>query len=62
MLGDPLKKLLGKLLTSEYGQDLVEYSFLMVCFALACVAAGHSLSSSIAQVFNAVGSTLTSSN
>ena len=62
VLGDPMKTILANLHKSESGQDLVEYSLIMLSFGLAWVAAAHSLSSSIAQVFNNVGSTLTSAN
>lgn len=57
-----MKAMLHNLLRDETGQDLVEYSLLMFCFGLAWVATAHSLSSNIAQVFNNIGSTLTSAN
>ena len=57
-----MKKMLSNLLKDESGQDLVEYSLIMLSLGLAWVAAANSLSSHIAQVFNNIGSTLTSSN
>lgn len=57
-----MKRTIVALIKGDSGQDLVEYSLIMLCFGLGWVAAANSVSSSIARVFNGVGSSLTSVN
>jgi pilus assembly protein Flp/PilA len=51
----------ASLLEDETGQDLVEYALVVALIALGSVAALKSLTNSISDVFQTVGSSLTSS-
>lgn len=53
--------LFAVLLADESGQDLVEYALVVALIALGSVAAMKSLTNSISDVFQTVGSNLTSS-
>lgn len=49
------------LLSSDEGQDLVEYALIVALISLAAVAGMNALASDINSAFNTVGSTLNSS-
>jgi Flp pilus assembly pilin Flp len=51
--------LLERLFREEAGQDLIEYALVFSFVALGAIASMKSLSTSVAQVFAAVGTTLT---
>lgn len=54
-----VKQLLKKLATEDSGQDLIEYALVAALVGLGSVAAIGSLTNSIGNTFNSVGSQLT---
>ncbi len=54
-----MKQLLKNLMTDESGQDLIEYALVAALVGLGSVAAMGNLAGSIANTFNAVGTSLT---
>jgi pilus assembly protein Flp/PilA len=50
---------LARFLTDESGQDLIEYALIAGLVALGTVAAVKSVTTALAGVYNAVGTTLT---
>lgn len=53
-----VKSLLRALFTEESGQDLIEYALIAALIALGAIVAMGSLSNSIANEFNTIGSSL----
>ncbi len=53
-----MKQLLKNLVTEESGQDLIEYALVAALVGLGSVSAMQGLSSSIANAFNGVGTSL----
>ena len=55
-----IKKVFGRFMKDESGQDLIEYALAAAMIALAAVAAMSALATNISNAFSAVGSKLSS--
>jgi len=54
------KQLMNNLMVEESGQDLIEYALVAALVGLGAVASMKTLSTSIGNAFNSIGTTLTS--
>ena len=54
-----MKQLLKKFMQDESGQDLIEYALVAALIGLGIIASMNALSTSIANTFNGVGTSLT---